>query len=138
MKRGAVAWLAPLALLAAGATAAGHHSLTPLYDTQRSVSLSATIAQFQFVNPHPFLIVDVRDAGGGGAEAWRIELDNRIELASAGIDKDTLKRGDRIVVMGNPGHTQPNILYQRTLDRPADGFRLEQVNSRPRVHLPRR
>jgi hypothetical protein len=132
MKRGAVAWLVPLTLAAGGGASAGHHSLTPLYDTQRSIKISGTVAQFQFVNPHPILIVEIR-GGDNEGETWRVELDNRGELASAGVERNTLKPGDRVVVTGNPGHTQPNIMYLRTLDRAADGFRLEQVNSGPRV-----
>ena len=137
MRRGVVTWLGLLTLAAGSAAAAGHHSLTPLYDTQRSVRISGTVAQFQFINPHPVLIVDARDADGE-TTTWRVELDNRFELASAGIEKTTLMPGDRIHVTGNPGHTQANILYLRTLERPADGFRIDQVNSGPRVRRPRR
>jgi hypothetical protein len=36
-------------------------------------------------------------------------------------------------VTGSEGRTDPRALYVRQLDRPADGFRYEQVGSRPRV-----
>ena len=60
-------------------------------------------------------------------------MDNRFELAGIGMTGDTLKPGDRVVVTGSLGRTEPRTLYIRRLDRPADGFRYEQVGSRPRV-----
>jgi hypothetical protein len=65
-------------------------------------------------------------------------MDNRSELSEAGMSADTLKRGDRIVVTGSPGRTQPQTLYIRRLDRPADGFWYEQTGSRPRIGAARR
>jgi hypothetical protein len=41
-------------------------------------------------------------------------------------------------VTGSVGRTEPRTLYIRQLDRPADGFRYEQVGSRPRVNGPGR
>jgi hypothetical protein len=45
---------------------------------------------------------------------------------------------DRIVVTGSVAREQASSLYVRRLDRPADGFRYEQVGSSPRVRLPKR
>jgi hypothetical protein len=92
---------------------------------------ASVVAKFQFVNPHPFVIVAV--GGEGGSESWRLEMDNRFELAGIGMTSDTLKPGDRVVVTGSLGRTEPRTLYIRQLDRAADGFRYEQVGSRPRV-----
>jgi hypothetical protein len=126
-------WLLTLAAAfsACGVTAVAHHSLAE-YDSSRRIKVDGLVSQFQFVNPHPFLILDVRDASGA-VQQWRLEMDNRWELTEAGITKDTLKFGDRLVVSGNPGQSQPRILYIQSLDRPADGFGYEQVGSRPKV-----
>ena len=64
-------------------------------------------------------------------------MDNRFELADIGMTSETLKPGDRVVVTGSLGRTEPRTLYIRQLDRPADGFRYEQVGSRPRVNTVR-
>ena len=65
-------------------------------------------------------------------------MDNRFELAGIGVTAETLRPGDRIVVTGSVGREQATSLYVRRLDRPADGFRYEQVGSSPRVRLPKR
>jgi hypothetical protein len=126
-------WLLALAaaLSASGTLLIAHHSLSD-YDSSRQTKVDGTIAQFQFVNPHPFLILDVRDSNGS-VQQWRLEMDNRGELTDAGITKDTLKFGDRIVVSGNPGRSQPRMMYIQKLERPADGFAYEQVGNSPRI-----
>ena len=122
-----------LALASSGAVA--HHSIAAVYDGTRQQRLEGVVADFQFVNPHPFVFITV--AAGNADERWRLEMDNRFELQNAGMTADTLKPGDRVVVTGSIGRIDPRILYIRQLDRPADGFRYEQVGSRPRVSAPR-
>ena len=124
------------AVLLASLTAQAHHSIGAVYDSARPQRLEAIVAEFQFVNPHPFVIVTVQ--AGGAEESWRLEMDNRFELAGVGMTDTTLKPGDRVVVTGSLGRTEPRTLYIRQLDRPADGFRYEQVGSRPRVSTTRR
>lgn len=123
---------AAAAVVCLGALAAeAHHSIAAVYDSSRPQRLEAVVAEFQFVNPHPFVIVTV--AAAGAPESWRLEMDNRFELQGIGMTSETLKPGDRVVVTGSLGRTEPRTLYIRQLDRPADGFRYEQVGSRPRV-----
>jgi len=124
------------ALVLASLAAEAHHSIAAVYDSAREQRLEAVVAEFQFVNPHPFVIVTVH--ADGAETSWRLEMDNRFELAGVGMTNTTLKPGDRIVVTGSLGRIEPRTLYIRQLDRPADGFRYEQVGSRPRVSTTRR
>jgi len=119
------------ALVLASLAAQAHHSISGVYDGARQQRLEAVVAEFRFVNPHPFVIVTVQ--ADGAEESWRLEMDNRFELADVGMTDSTLKPGDRVVVTGSLGRTEPRTMYIRQLDRPADGFRYEQVGSRPRV-----
>jgi hypothetical protein len=109
-----------------------HHSLSGVYDSSRETKVEGTVAEFHFVNPHPFILVEVQQEGGR-TEQWRLEMDNRSELSSIGVTSATFKRGDRIVVTGSPGRSQAQSLYVRRLDRPGDGFWYEQVGSTPRI-----
>jgi hypothetical protein len=120
------------ALGLASFAAQGHHSIAAVYDSSRQQRIEGVVAEFLFVNPHPFVVVTV--AAGEAEESWRLEMDNRFELQGIGMTGDTLKPGDRVVVTGSLGRSEPRTLYVRRLDRPADGFRYEQVGSRPRVN----
>jgi hypothetical protein len=122
-------------LALASVAAQAHHSIAAVYDSARQQRLEAVITEFQFVNPHPFVVVTVQ--ADGAETTWRLEMDNRFELAGVGMTEATLKPGDRVVVTGSVGRIEPRTLYIRQLDRPADGFRYEQVGSRPRVSTTR-
>ena len=121
------------AIIMCAAPAAAHHSLTE-YDLAGKLTLTLTVREFHFVNPHPYLVAE----SGGGAlkQVWRLELDNRFELVDIGMTAKTFAQGDRILVSGAPGRDQKSILYVRELDRPADGFRYEQPSSTPRIVRP--
>jgi hypothetical protein len=132
---GEAPWLHLRSALVAAALAAGgaeaHHSISAVYDGARQVTVEGVVTSFEFVNPHPFLVIAV---GTDDPESWRLEMDNRFELAAIGVTADTLKPGDVVIVSGSMGRTQPQSLYIRRLDRPTDGFRYEQVGSRPRIN----
>ena len=124
------------AILALAATAGAHHSIAGMYDASRNATLEGVVAEFQFINPHPIVVVDVRR--GDATERWQMEMDNRRELIEIGVTETTLKPGDRIVVYGSPARREMRRLYIRRLDRPADGFGYEQAGSSPSLRPPTR
>jgi hypothetical protein len=125
-------WLVSAAcVLAASPASLAHHSISGVYDTAQPITVEGTIAQYQHVNPHPYIIVEVRR--GGTVEKWFFELDNRRELTDIGITETTFKPGDHIIVVGSPARLEPRKLYVERLDRPADGFGFEQVRNSPRL-----
>src|SRR5262245_32584129 len=97
MMRWSVAVAAALALC--GSRVQAHHSIFSIYDPNRQATLEGTVAEFQLVNPHPFLFIDVGEAGA--AKRWRLEMDNRSELAGIGVTATTFVRGDRVIVRGS-------------------------------------
>lgn len=119
-----------LGLAVAGAPAWAHHAISAIYDSSKRVTVEGAVREFQFINPHPFVIV-VTDEGK--TLEWRMEMDNRFELIAEGMSGDTLKPGDRVVASGSLSRTNPQHLYLMRLDRPADGFRYEQIGASPRV-----
>jgi hypothetical protein len=120
------------AMLAGGATATvAHHSIAGVYDSKSSVTVDGVVSEFHFVNPHPFVIVSADR--NGQPETWKLELDNRFELVDAGMKTDTLKAGDRIVARGSRARDGSRSIYALRIDRPADGFYMEQVGSSPKI-----
>ena len=120
-------------LIGAGSLFA-HHSISAVYDSTRRTTIDGIVSEFQLVNPHPFLLVDVGD-GAGRTQHWKLEMDNRGELAAIGVTARTFKPGDRVIVSGSIGRVQPETLYVLRLDRPADGFWYEQVGFSPRIGI---
>jgi hypothetical protein len=127
-------WMSALLMAIATSTVAmlAHHSISSVYDGSRRATIEGSVAEFQLINPHPFLFVDVANARGQ-TDRWRLEMDNRFELVAIGVTAQTFKAGDRVVVTGSLARTQPHSLYVRRLDRPADGFWYEQVGFSPQI-----
>jgi hypothetical protein len=124
-------------LLFGAFTAEAHHSISGMYDNRRSVTVEGVVTQFEFINPHAFITLEVRDTGRA-AQRWRVELDDRGELSDIGMTAQTLRPGDHVVVVGSPARREANRLYLARLDRPADGYSFEQVGGRPRLRSPGR
>ena len=135
MKHGVLASVVIAAFLPAGADA--HHAIGAVYDASRPVTLEGAITAFHYVNPHPFVEMQVV-AADGRAESWRLEFDNLHELTDAGMSVETFKAGDRITVLGSRARDKSRSAYVRRLERRADGFLYEQVGSSPRVRGRRR
>jgi hypothetical protein len=128
--------IAVAALSALAVTADAHHSIAGMYDQSRRVTLDGVIAQYQFVNPHPFVVVDA--TVNGTTQSWKAELDNRWELQNVGMTPTTFNVGDRVVVSGSPGRDRTPLLYVWRLERPSDGFIYEQIGTSPRISRSRR
>jgi hypothetical protein len=132
---GVLAIAVVFALVASG-LAAAHHSLSGIYDTGANVSFEGVIREFRFVNPHPYLTVEIRV--NNRIEAWKMEMDNLGELSAIGMTAATFKNGDPVTVSGYPGRHGAKALYLRKLDRPRDGFWYTQDDSTPEMGYARR
>ena len=94
--------LAGLALAAAAGAgpAMAHHSFA-MFDRQKEVSLTGTVHDFQWTNPHAWIEIDVPNAQGG-ADKWGVELNSPNNLARQGWRSDLIKAGDKVTVVLNP------------------------------------
>jgi len=70
MRRILVSMAFAAVLLANNASA--HHNMTALFDFNDRVTLTGTLTQVDWRNPHTYLTVDVKGAGGG-VESWQAE-----------------------------------------------------------------
>ena len=77
-----------------------HHGITN-YDMKKTIVLSGTITAFDWSNPHCLAYVDVTD-DSGHVRHWTLEMSSTFTMAHKGWDRDTLKRGDRVIVEAHP------------------------------------
>jgi hypothetical protein len=88
-------------LLLAGAGAAFAHHSGAMFDANKEVSMEGTVKEFQYTNPHSWLVVNVPDATGKVVE-WSFEAEGPSTLLRAGIKKSSLNPGDKVTVKGHP------------------------------------
>jgi hypothetical protein len=90
-----------VALGSVATTGKGHHS-TAIYDSDHPIELGGTVVEWQFVNPHCFIILEVTDAASGAKKVWSLEGGNTAGLFRRGWTPNTLKPGDAIAVTVRP------------------------------------
>ncbi len=87
-------------LLGAPVAADAHHSFA-VFDHDRKVTLSGTVKDWQWVNPHTWLQLSVPTAAGGQVE-WRIEGRSPNVLSRRGWSRKILAPGDKVTVVVYP------------------------------------
>jgi hypothetical protein len=101
MKRIVIAALAG-ALSLSALPALAHHS-GAMFDADKTVTVSGTVKQFQYTNPHAWLVMDVPDANAGGkVTTWSFEMGELSALTHAGIHKQDFPPGTKVTVTGHP------------------------------------
>jgi len=105
-----------------GLAAHAHHSFTAVYQVGETITVEGKVAQFLFRNPHSVLHVLAPDESGAEAR-WAIEWQAANQLGAGGVEADSLRPGDLVVVTGNPSRDPRELRIRRvTIVRTADGF----------------
>lgn len=101
-------WVTGVLAALIAARAAAHHS-GAMFDHEKSIELTGTVAEFQWGNPHCWIQLLVP---GEKPVEWSIEMGAPTELFRNGWKPGTLQPGDRIVVIVHPMRDgTPGALY---------------------------
>ena len=87
-------------LLAAASSAWAHHSAT-MFEQTRTITVEGVVKEFQWTNPHSWLLVDVTDKNGK-VTTWGFEAEGPSTLQRAGIRPSEFKAGTRVTMTGRP------------------------------------
>jgi hypothetical protein len=93
------AGLFALGLLAAAVPVLAHHSFSAEFDSQKRISLKGTVSKVEWMNPHIWIYLDVKDEKGV-ASRWQCEGGPPNTLTRNGWTKDALKEGDTVSIDG--------------------------------------
>jgi hypothetical protein len=88
--------------LALAGPASAHHSVQAQFDIHRIFTITGTVSRVEWINPHSYLTLNVKDAEGK-VQKWAFELAAPGVLRRAGMsreDRGGLKPGDEITVTG--------------------------------------
>jgi Family of unknown function (DUF6152) len=114
-----------LAALVISAPVLAHHGETN-YDTDKLVSVKATVTSFLFINPHVQIFLDEKN-DKGEIEKWTCEARSPAMLVRNGDwDKNTLKPGDVITAIGFQSKNGAKILRLKKIVL-ADGKELPDL-----------
>jgi hypothetical protein len=77
--------------------AVAHHSFSAEFDPSKVVHLEGTVSKFLWVNPHSWIVIDVKKPDGS-TEEWRIEGGAPSLLLRRGWTRDSIPAGTKILV----------------------------------------
>jgi hypothetical protein len=96
--------LVSLSAMAAGAFAVpalAHHSFA-MFDAEKTVTMQGTVKEFEWVNPHSWLRIMVKDEKTGQLAQWALKLSSPARLKRMGMGQDSVKTGDTVSVTFHP------------------------------------
>ena len=76
-----------------------HHAFTAEFDGNKPVKLRGTVTKMEWINPHAWIHVDVKDAEGKVTN-WMVECGSPNTLLRRGMNKASVTAGMEIVVEG--------------------------------------
>jgi Family of unknown function (DUF6152) len=88
------------ALVLVGGPALAHHSAV-MFDDTKEVTITGTIKEFQYTNPHSWLLVNVKNKDGS-VTTWGFEAEGPSTLMRAGIHKSDFMPGTEVTMTGHP------------------------------------
>jgi hypothetical protein len=114
MKKFGLILAVTFAALLVSAPLRAHHGEAN-YDTDKVVSVKGTVTDFQFINPHTLITLDVKN-DKGEIEKWNCEMRSPSMLVRVGgWDKNTLKVGDVITVYGSRAKNGTTVMRLQKL-----------------------
>jgi hypothetical protein len=96
-------------LLLISVSLSAHHGQAG-YNTTETVTVSGSVSEFQFVNPHSIVNLNVKD-DKGETQAWQGELTSPNHLLRADWTATTLKPGDQVTMSGYRAKSGANSMW---------------------------
>ena len=108
----------------AGAPVLAHHSVPGTFNIEKTVSIKGKISKIDWINPHIYIYVDVKDRTGA-VTTWKVETLPTNHMRRAGVTKEEIlteaKAGDVTVHM-YPAHLNKTAGFLLRLTFPEGHF----------------
>jgi hypothetical protein len=115
-----------LLLLAVGiaAPALSHHSVPGTFNIEKTVAIKGTIARIDWINPHIYIYVDVKEPSGT-ITTWKVETLPTNHMRRAGVTKEEIlkdARAGEVTVHMYPAHLNKTAGFLLRLTFPEGHF----------------
>ena len=124
MKHRLIAAVAVLAVTVLGRSALAHHSFAAEYDIDKPVTLRGTITKVDWINPHVYLHLEVKDAATGKVTPWALTTYSPGALRRIGATRANFGQGQEVTVVAYHAKDGSNLAFLRRMTF-ADGHTVE-------------
>jgi hypothetical protein len=93
--------IAGLALLMSAPSIVAHHSFSAEFDANKTFKYTGPVTKVEWMNPHTFFYIDVKDEKSGKVTNWAMEMGSPNGLMRNGWTRNTMKIGDVVTVEGS-------------------------------------
>lgn len=108
--------VAMLAFAALSSPSRAHHSFAAEFSYDETGTITGTVVEVLFVNPHARYFVAINDEDGKEV-LWDAQTRSPNALAEAGWSKNTIRAGERITIEGNLGRDKARKIWIREIRR---------------------
>jgi hypothetical protein len=115
------------ALLASAMPMFAHHSFAAEFDSEKPVNLTGVVTKVEWMNPHTYFYVDVKDPGTGKVVNWACEMGSPNGLTRQGWNRNTLHVGMIVTMEGTRAKDGSNRANARNVL--VDGKKLGAASS---------
>jgi hypothetical protein len=119
---------AAVTLIAISAPLLAHHSFEAEFDRTKQVTLTGTVTKVEWMNPHTYFYIDVKDAKTGKVQNWACEMGSPNGLTSRGWTRNTLHVGLVVTVPGSRAKDGSSKINAASVSLP-DGRALNAASS---------
>jgi Family of unknown function (DUF6152) len=104
---------AAVCMFASTGAAFAHHG-GGAYDAAHPLTMTGTVKEFLFIQPHPLITLEVKDDQGAVTE-WSVEMTAPNHLVRYGWNGKKLKPGDQITITGLPSRNGLKVVNLRKI-----------------------
>jgi hypothetical protein len=101
-----------------------HHSFAAEYDSKQPVTLTGAVTKIEWMNPHVYFYIDVKDEQTGRVANWAFEMGAPAVIQRNGWTRNSMKIGDIVMVEGTRAKGGANHGNARSVTMASTGKKL--------------